>query len=92
MTFDDDYIQLRLSTGPMRVPLKQLGIDWPPPEFIEITGGPFSTPRFRRVRFSQITDEQRKRMTHVCRGAEYVHDGPDGPPSKSARSDHQRKH
>lgn len=76
MTFDDDYIQLRLSTGPMRVTCKQLGIDWPPPEVIEITGGPYSTPRFRRLRMSAITDEQRQGMTRVCRGAEYVHDDP----------------
>ena len=73
MTFDDDHIVLRLSTGRMRVPLKQLGIDWPPPEYFQITGGPFSEPIFKRIRFSQITDEQRAGMTHVCRGAEYRH-------------------
>lgn len=73
MTFDDDYIQLRLSTGAMRVTCRELGISWPPPEFIQVTGGPFSEPTFRRVRYSQITDEQRERMTRVCRGAEYVH-------------------
>jgi hypothetical protein len=75
VTFDDDYIQLNLGPikGPMRVPLKQLGLSWPPPEFIAITGGPFSTPTFKRLRYSAITDQQRQRMTHVCRGAEYVH-------------------
>ncbi len=77
MTFDDDYIQLRLTTGPMRVTCKHLGISWPPPEHIEIAGGPFSTPRFRRLRYSAITDEQRQGMRHLCRGAEYVHDGAD---------------
>ncbi len=81
MTFDDDYIQLQLATGPMRVSCKHLGIDWPPPEFIEISGGPYSTPKFKRLRYSAITDEQRAGLTHVCRGAEYAHDGADGPPS-----------
>lgn len=79
MTFDDDYIQLALSTGPMRVTCKKLGIDWPPPEIIKVTGGPFSTPVFKRVRFSQISDDQRAGMSRVCRGAEYVHAGPDEP-------------
>lgn len=72
MTFDDDYVQLTLPTGPLRVPLAKLGLDWPPPEFITVVGGPFSQPTFRRVRFSAITDGQRERMTRVCRGAEYV--------------------
>ena len=74
MTFDDDFIQLRLSTGPLRVTCRQLGIDWPPPERIAITGGPFSVPVFRRVSCSDITDEQRQEATRVRRGAEYVHD------------------
>lgn len=77
MTFDDDYIQLRLSTGPLRIPCKQLGLTWPPPERFEVTGGPLSVPRFKRVSFSQITDAERARMTRVCRGAEYVHDTDD---------------
>lgn len=72
MTFDDDYIVLLTRHGPIRSTCKQLGIDWPPPEEIAIAGGPFSTPVYRRVRFSKITDEQRKGLTHVCRGAEYV--------------------
>lgn len=74
MTFDDDYLQFRLSTGPLRMTCKSAGVDWPPPERIEVTGGPFSTPRFKRIRYSDITDDQRAGMTHVCRGAEYVHD------------------
>lgn len=72
MTFDDDYIRLLLATGPLDVTCKALGIDWPPPEFIEVKG-PLSTPTFRRVRYSQISDEDRAEMTHVCRGAEYRH-------------------
>jgi len=73
MTFDDDYIRLILTTGPLDVTCKALGLDWPPPEFITITGGPFSEPTFRRVRYSLIIDEERAEMAHVCRGAEYRH-------------------
>jgi hypothetical protein len=73
MTFDDDYIQLRLSSGPLRIACKEVGIDWPPPERIAIVGGPLSVPIFRRVSFSQLTDDERQGLTHVCRGAEYVH-------------------
>lgn len=85
-TFKDDYIVLVLpnNRGRLRKTCVSLGITWPPPEFIELAGGPISTPRYRCVRFSQITDEQRKTMTHVCRGAEYVHDS-EGPPSKAPK-------
>lgn len=76
MTFDDDFVQLNLPgyKGTLRQFCAQLGIDWPPPEFIRISGGPFSTPVYRRIRMSEITDAQRAEMTRVCRGAEYVHD------------------
>ena len=51
MTFDDDYIQLNLGKrGLLRQTCKKLGVSWPPPENIAITGGPFSTPCFKRVR------------------------------------------
>lgn len=83
MTFDDDYIQLRLLVGPLRATCKSLGLDWPPPDVIEIAdidgvyvGKSPAPTRFKRIRFSQITDEQREGMTHVCRGAEYVHAEP----------------
>lgn len=85
MTFDDDYIQLRTPNGPLRVTCKQVGCDWPPPELIGIAGGPFSTPVYRRIRYSQISDEQRAGMTRVCRGAEYVHESelpPEAAPTK----------
>lgn len=76
MTFDDDFIRLRLPNGrgTLHKTCKALGIDWPPPEFIALAGGPISTPVYRQVRRSEITDEQRQGMTHVCRGAEYVYD------------------
>lgn len=66
MTFDDDHVVLEFAGGTKRYPLKQLGLDWPPPERINVMG--FDMVQTRR---SSLTDEQRKGMTHVCRGAEY---------------------
>jgi len=67
MTFDDDYIRLRFDWGHRDLRCKAAGLDWPPPETIEVL-----TFRFRRERMSTLTDEQRADMKHVCRGAEYV--------------------
>lgn len=66
MTFDDDHLVLEFDGGTKRVLLKKIGIDWPPPERINVMG--FDMVQTRR---SQLTDEQRAEMTHVCRGAEY---------------------
>ncbi len=67
MTFDDDFCQFETEFGaPMRFTCKELKVEWPPPEFIELM-----IFRFKRESFSQITDEQRDGMTHVCRGAVY---------------------
>ena len=80
MTFDDDFVRLNFITGVANFPLKNVGLEWPPPErvFVEPLGflrepTPDDDPTYlmRRVSFSQITDEQRATMTHVCRGAEY---------------------
>lgn len=68
MTFDDDYVRLVFEPGRFRdYRCKILGIDWPPPERLVIAG--FA---FKRNRLSQIPDEVRESMSHVCRGAEYV--------------------
>lgn len=68
MTFDDDFIRI----GMIRPTLKSLGLEWPPPPFIEINNhGELPNRFFKRVRYSEITDEQRADMTHVARGAEY---------------------
>lgn len=70
MTFDDDFIQLLIEDiGVVRFPCAPAGIDWPPPDVLCFEG-----TMYRQVRRSQITDEQRQTMTHVCRGAEYVAD------------------
>lgn len=66
MTFDDDFLQVQFDGGLRRAFLKKNGLEWPPPETIDLFGF-----RLERVRFSEITDEQRAGMTHVCRGAEY---------------------
>lgn len=68
MTFDDDFMRC----GLMDAPLKQLGLEWPPPAFLHIRNhGELPDLYLRRVSYSEITDEQRARMTHVCRGAQY---------------------
>lgn len=67
MTFDDDMAFLQFDGGLKRVPLKSLGLSWPPPENINIGGF-----QMTRSRMSDLTDEQRAEMTHVCRCAEYL--------------------
>jgi len=66
MTFDDDYLRVHFLTGYKNIICKSLGINWPPPEILNIGGFDF-----KRIRYSQITDEQRDGMEHICRGAEY---------------------
>jgi hypothetical protein len=74
MTFDDDFIRIPISVidRSINVPLKMLGLEWPPPEEISYSG-----LIYKRERYSEITDEQRKDMTHVVRGAEYSYVGLD---------------
>lgn len=65
----DDFLALELDTrerlGVWR--LEQLGItEWPPPERIIALGG-----LWKRVSYSQLTDEQSAGMSHVARGALY---------------------
>lgn len=66
MTFDDDFAEVPFLTGVRRVTLRSLGIEWPPPERLEIMG--FG---FQRVSMSEISDEARASMSHVARGAAY---------------------
>lgn len=69
MTFDDDTIILVFTGGKRYHSVKKLNLSWPPPEHVEYYGF-----RMRRSRMSEITDEQRRGMTHVARCAEYVVD------------------
>ena len=73
MTFDDDFVQLTLGGGIRRFMCKDLGVSWPPPEFIAVESVAVMIT-FKRLRFSALTDEERAEMTNVCRGAEYVVD------------------
>lgn len=67
MTFDDDFIQITQEGGIKRLYCKKLGLSWPPPEMINLNGF-----LYERVRYSQITDEQRTELTMIMRGAEYT--------------------
>lgn len=67
MTFHDDFLRINLKeAGQINVSCKSNGIEWPPPKEIQLQGR-----KFNRKRYSQISDEDRKEMTHVVRGAEY---------------------
>ena len=66
MTFDDDMIVLEFNGGTKRLYCKRNGFDWPPPETLDIEGFVM-----KRTRMSQMTDQDRATMTHVCRAAEY---------------------
>lgn len=81
MTYDDDFLQLHTQFfGQPRIMLSNVGLSWPPPELLymdanqglrEPTKDDEKRFIFERIRFSQITDEQREGMDHVVRGAEY---------------------
>jgi len=85
-TYDHDMIRLNLEIGPQTLPLKSIGLEWPPPERLVFCGpgepGVFREARdsddpervFRRRSYSQLTDEQMAGMTHVIRGAEYTYE------------------
>jgi hypothetical protein len=79
-TYDDDFVRLHFeAVGPVNVPLRAIGLEWPPPERIVLDGDRCREATAEddlgivlvRERFSEITDEQRAGMTHVARGAEY---------------------
>jgi hypothetical protein len=67
MTFDDDFCRIHFAAGSRNVACIKMKMEWPPPEIIDFGWG----FRFERTSYSKITDEQRKTMTHVARGAEY---------------------
>ncbi|MCP1375358.1 hypothetical protein [Dyella lutea] len=66
MTFDDDFLQINFQGGTRRVLCKSIGVDWPPPEKLSFQG--FA---LERVRFSQVSDDDRAGMEFLMRGAEY---------------------
>ena len=74
MTFDDDFarIPIGILDRHINICLKDLQLTWPPPETLVYSG-----LIYKRERMSEITDEQRKSMTNVARGAEYSYVGLD---------------
>lgn len=67
MTFEDDFMFFNMLNGTVkRLTLKSQNLEWPPPEHVQLYGFPF-----KRIRMSEIPDEERAQMTHVFRGAEY---------------------
>lgn len=66
MVFDDDFVRLKMGKHIRDLNCKKNGLDWPPPELITVNGF-----LFRRLRYSQIPDEDRATMANVARGAEY---------------------
>lgn len=82
-TFDDDSMRLHMGISSPLVPIKKFGFEWPPPERIymaehgvlrEALPEDEDSYVMVRVRYSAITDEQRAKMTHVFRGAEYYYE------------------
>ena len=67
MTFNDDFCRIQFMNGTKDYFCETLGLDWPPPELINIHGFDM-----KRLKLSAITDEQREGMTNVIRGALYV--------------------
>lgn len=65
-TFSDDFIRLDLGHRSYNIKCEDLGIDWPPPPIMFVDGF-----LLRQLSCSEITDEERQDMTHVCRGALY---------------------
>jgi len=73
-TFDDDFarIPIGILDRHINISLKDLQLTWPPPEVLIYSG-----LIYKREHMSEITDEQRKGMTNVARGAEYSYVGLD---------------
>lgn len=67
MTHPDDHVRLNLPDGTSATYFcSTLKLHWPPPEKVKVRG-----VVFKRVRMSNITDEQIFKMDNVARGAEY---------------------
>jgi hypothetical protein len=65
-TFDDDMVRIEMQGGTKMFRCKDLGIDWPPPEELDIHGFVFV-----KVGQSQLTDKMMETITNVIRGAQY---------------------
>lgn len=89
VTHESDFVRLHTKVfGVLNIPLRKLGLEWPPPERLimdldddrkfmvrEPTEDDDPNTVFRRTNLSRITDEQMEGMEHVARGAEYKYEG-----------------
>lgn len=66
-TFNTDFCRIQFTGGTRDLTCKQLGIDWPPPEYLEIHGF-----KFRLFNYSKLTDADLEQITLIARGAVYV--------------------
>lgn len=74
MTFDDDFLLFQMPSGPKKMLVRELGLQWPPPQTLRLRGfePPYADIDFRLLTISQISDLERAVRTDVCRGAQYV--------------------
>lgn len=72
-TFDDDFCQFEHDGGMWRTMVSDIpGLEWPPPPIIEDESESLpGVTLWVRESMSEITDDDRSDMTHVCRGAVY---------------------
>lgn len=78
MTLENDSLVLNFVTGRRVIPLKAVGLEWPPPERVMLGDGGIREATSEddehytmvRVRMSQL-DEQAADHPNVMRGAEY---------------------
>lgn len=65
-TMENDFCLFLFEGGKRPFTCNSLGIEWPPPEELELFGF-----QFKQLRRSQLTDAQAKDCTFIARGAEY---------------------
>lgn len=78
MTYDNDKVHMKLPgyRGTLNNTCRALGLPWPPPEFIRIAGGPFTTPVYRRTSMSDVPDSDAVRGVQRVAEYEFDHDEP----------------
>ncbi len=81
MTKQDDFIKLEsMFFGNVIIPLREVNLSWPPPEFLvmdgvgilrEATKDDDKQHLLHRTQMSALTDEQIQSCPGIARGAEY---------------------
>ena len=73
MTFFDDTLIFHVSQGVIRLTCKELGISWPPPMKLKITGAaPLPDIEFTMIGRSMMEDSARAKTNLIYRTATYV--------------------